>query len=99
MSGRAAKVVISERQQEVLRKLRDAPTAPKRLTQRADIILLAFDGLDNDAIARRVGLGRHQVGSWRRRWQRAFATLVRIECLEPAAALRRAIEAVLADAP
>jgi transposase len=99
MSGSAAKVVITERQQEALRKLSTATTVAKRLTQRASVILLAFDGLDNEAIGRRVGLERHQVGLWRRRWQNAFDQLIRIECLETAAALRKAIEAVLDDEP
>jgi transposase len=99
MPGSAAKVVISERQQEVLRQLSTATTAAKRLTQRAAIVLLAFAGLDNEAIAPRVGLERHQVGLWRRRWQQAFPKLVTIECLETAATLRRAIEEVLSDEP
>jgi transposase len=61
--------------------------------------LRAFEGQDNETIASQVDLERHQVGLWRRRWQGAFANLVKIECLEPAAALRRAIEAVLSDEP
>ncbi len=97
MSGSAAKVVITERQQEVLRKLSTASTVARRLTQRAAVILLAFEGLDNEAIGERVGLERHQVGVWRRRWRDAFDKLVKIECLETAAALRKAIEAVLSD--
>ena len=99
MPGSAAKVVITERQQEVLQKLSTASTVAKRLVQRATIILLAFAGLDNEVIAQRVGLERHQVGMWRRRWQRAFDKLVRIECLETSAALRRGIEGVLNDEP
>jgi transposase len=100
MAGSAAKVVISERQQEVLRKMSTATTLAKRLVQRASIILLAFAGLSNEDIARRVGLERHQIGVWRRRWQRAFNNLVRIECTEDAAAaLRHAIETVLTDEP
>jgi transposase len=97
MSGSAAKVVITERQQEVLRKLSTASTVAKRLTQRATIVLLAFAGQDNETIAARVGLERHQVGIWRRRWQKAFPKLIRIECLEAPAALRRAMEKVFAD--
>src|SRR5947208_1882335 len=99
MAGSAARVVITERQQEVLLRLSTAGTVARRLGQRARVILLAFAGLDNEAIARRVGLERHQVGTWRRRWQRAFDKLVRIECLETSAALRRAVEAVLTDDP
>jgi transposase len=100
MAGSAAKVVITERQQVVLRKMSTATTVAKRLVQRATIILLAFAGMSNEDIAARVGLERHQIGIWRRRWQRAFNDLVRIECTEDSpSALRRAIEEVLADEP
>src|SRR3954453_10552526 len=100
MPGSAAKVVITERQQVVLRKMSTATTLAKRLVQRGTIILLAFAGLTTEAIAGQVGLERHQIGIWRRRWQRAFNDLVRIECTEDsAAALRHAIEEVLTDEP
>src|SRR3984957_19347708 len=100
MSGSAAKVLITERQQEVLRKLSTATTVAKRLVQRATIILLAFAGMTNQDIAKRVGLERHQIGIWRRRWQQAFNNLVCIECTEDAPAkLRHAIEELLADEP
>src|SRR3954453_23339240 len=93
MAGSAARVVISERQQGVLQQLSTARTVAQYLVVRATIILLAFQGLDNQAIAARVGLGRHQVGIWRRRWQDAFENLVRIECTDEPVALRHAIEA------
>jgi transposase len=100
MAGSAAKVVITERQQEVLRKMSTATTLAKRLVQRASIILLAFAGIANQDIAQQVGLERHQIGIWRRRWQQAFDDLVRIECTEDAPAkLRHAIEEVLTDEP
>ena len=100
MAGSAAKVVITERQQVVLRKMSTATTVAKRLVQRATIILLAFAGMANQDIAARVGRERHQIGIWRRRWQRAFTDLVRIECTDDSpAALRHAIEALLSDEP
>ena len=73
MAGSAAKVVLSERQQKVLRRLSTATTVAQRLVQRATIILLAFSGVANQDIAKQVGLGRLQVGIWRRRWQDAFS--------------------------
>lgn len=97
MPGRAAKITITERQQEILRRLGNSVTAPSRLRQRAKIILLAFEGTDNQDIARDIGLERHQVGRWRLRWAAAFNRLVLIECTESAATLRRAIEEVLTD--
>jgi transposase len=99
MPGSAAKVVITERQQEVLLSLSRSRTKALALAQRASVILLAFEGLDNQAIADRLDLGRHQVGLWRRRWQRGFDRLAALECLEGQAALRRAIEQALRDKP
>jgi transposase len=97
MPGKAAKIVITERQQEILQTLRNAVTAPARLRQRAALILLAFEGRRNDEIAQEVGLAPEPVGLWRRRWARDFDRLIGIECTETRAALRRAIEAVLSD--
>jgi transposase len=50
-------------------------------------------------IAVEVGLHPDQVGVWRRRWHESFDALVAIECRESTAALTRAIEQVLSDAP
>jgi transposase len=97
MPGKAAKITITERQQEILRTLRNAVTAPSRLRQRASIILLAFEGHRNEEIAQAVGLAQGPVGIWRRRWACAFERLIHIECSETRATLRRAIEAVLTD--
>lgn len=99
MPGKAAKITITERQHDILCTLRDAVTAPAHLRQRASIILLAFDGGRNDAIAARIGLGQRPVGLWRRRWATAWDRLTELECCETKAALRRAIEAVLTDQP
>jgi putative transposase len=99
MPGRAAKVLITERQQAIFQTMTRSRTGPQALAQRAGLILLAFDGLDNQAIAARLGCERHAVGLWRRRWARAFRRLVLIECGEKASALPRAIDAVLSDLP
>src|SRR3954465_13206565 len=99
MPGKAAKITITERQQEILQTFSRSVTAPSRLRQRAAIIVLAFDGLLNEEIATRVGLTHRQVGRWRRRWANAWNQLIDIECCESRAALRRAIEAVLSDGP
>lgn len=99
MPGKAAKITITERQQEILQTFSRSVTAPSRLRQRASIIVLAFDGLRNEDIAERVGLTHRQVGRWRRRWAHAWNRLVDIECCESRAVLRRAMEAVLTDEP
>lgn len=99
MPGTAAKVVITERQQDVLQGMVWSRSCPQGLAHRAEIILLAFAGCQNEVIAERLGCERHGVGIWRRRWQQAFARLVVIECVEEPAALREAIEKVLGDLP
>lgn len=99
MPGKAAKISITERQQEILLILQNSVTAPSRLRQRAALILLAFEGRRNEQIASEVGLARRPVGRWRRRWAEAFDRLIHVECFETHAELRRAIEAVLTDAP
>ncbi len=99
MPGQAAKITVTERQHNILLSLRNATTAPSHLRHRAAVILLAFDGLRNEDIAAEVGLGRRQVGRWRRRWAKAWSGLIDLECRETKADLRRAIEAVLTDAP
>ena len=99
MSGKAAKIMCTEKQQSVLQQMGRSTTAPQRLVQRVGIILTAFTGALNVDIANQIGLARKQVGLWRRRWQQSFEALVAIECCETQAALRRAIEEVLSDAP
>jgi transposase len=99
MPGKAAKTVITERQQEILRTFSRSTTASSRLRQRSSIILMAFEGLLNQEIAEAVGLVYRQVGRWRRRWANAWEQLILIECCESHAKLRRAIEAVLSDEP
>ena len=99
MPGMAAKVVISERQQQVLQTMAFSRSCAKGLAHRAEIILLAFDGHKNEVIAEKLDCERHGVGIWRRRWQHYFKRLTVIECIEKPAALREAIEEVLSDLP
>jgi len=109
MSGRAASVVITVRQQAILRALSVATTVATtvalsvayRLRQRARMILLAFEKQLNRDIAAAVSLGRDQVAMWRRRWRRRwqneFEKLTVIEGSDDRSALRRAIEWLLSD--
>ena len=98
MAGKAAKITITEEQQTILQQIASAKTASVQHTQRAKIMLLAFDGMLNMDIAKQVEFNRLQVGVWRQRWAASFDALVAIECRETNAALTRAIEQVLSDA-
>jgi transposase len=99
MPGSAAKVVITERQQTMLQQIAGAATSAVRLVQRAEVVLRAFVGQENQAIAVALDLDPTAVGVWRRRWAKAWPRLIQIECVESQAAYRRAVEAVLSDAP
>jgi transposase len=99
MPGKAARILITETQQQILIALRDARTSPKHLAQRAAIVLLGFQKVRNEEIAVEIGVGRHQVGLWRRRWQDDWERLTKIECGESRAVLERAIRQTLSDAP
>ena len=76
MSGKAAKVQVTEKQFAILTQIANAKTASKQLIQRALIILAAFAGELNEDIAKQAGLGRHQVGLWRRRWADSWQALI-----------------------
>jgi putative transposase len=99
MPGKAAKVIVTERQQDLLQSMAGSRSCPRGLAHRAEILLLAFEGLTNEQIAHRVGGERHAVGIWRRRWQDAFDQLVVVECLGKPSALREAIGEALGDLP
>lgn len=99
MPGSARKVTITERQQAILETLTRSSTCAQGVAQRARMILLAFAGLFNEAIAAQVGCERHAVGPWRYRWAEAFQRLVLVECCEKPAALLLAITELLSDLP
>jgi putative transposase len=99
MPGKAAKVIVTERQFAALQKMAGSSTCPQGVAQRARMIVLAFAGQTNESIAQVVRCERHIVGVWRRRWVRAFPRLVLVECGEKSSALPQAIECVLGDSP
>jgi hypothetical protein len=85
MAGKAVKVFITERQQEIFRPIAGAPTAASQFRQRATIIVSAFDRRGSREIAAAVGRSRRQVSPWRRRWADAWDRSIRIECTESGA--------------
>ena len=99
MPGKAAKVVITERQDKILRTIVASRSASVRLIERARIIVLAFKKKLNEEISKVVPLNPQQVGLWRKRWQAQFERLVAIECNEGHRPLKKAAEDVFADVP
>ncbi|MDR1646529.1 MAG: IS630 family transposase [Zoogloeaceae bacterium] len=64
----APKVELSDKERSKLAGLASSKLSSVRLSQRARIILLAAEGLQNKEIALRVGIGRAAVSCWRRRY-------------------------------
>ena len=95
--ARKPKLIITERQQEILEDMTVSRSCPQGLALRAEMILLAFERRRNAAIAERVGYERHAVGVWRRRWKAGFEKLINAECVGRPGDLRRMIEEVLSD--
>ena len=83
---------------KVLNKLCSRRMLEKSILIRARIILLAFEKLQNMQISEIVGVERHCVGRWRKRWQDSVEALLAIEMSEPRAVLERSIVDVLRDA-
>ena len=98
MPGKAAKVRVSERQLGILQEFCRSRSEPAWVVQRATVSVRAFEGRWNRDLAPEMGLDRMAVGTWRRRWQAAWAELTRLECAEPTR-LRGAIRETLKDAP
>lgn len=64
----AARITLSAAERAALVLRADAQARAPRLAQRAQMVLLAADGLQNQAIAEQLGVGRVQVARWRGRY-------------------------------
>ena len=98
MPGKAAKVIVTERQLPLLVEFSRSQSEAGFVRQRATIIVRSWEGRSNEEIAAELGLGRHAVGVWRRRWRDAWEELTRLECAEPRR-LREALHEMFRDAP
>ena len=94
MSGKAARVTLTESMYIVLGRLVNSRMTAQSIATRMLVVLLAFERLSNTEISKRVNLGRQQVGLWRRRWRDSLDALLVIEISESAAELERAITSV-----
>lgn len=94
----AAPVVISEAIHTILSKFARSRTLPARQVQRAKIILLAADGLNNMQISGQVGLGQDSVSRWRSRFIKNLPILQEVAEKDPSS-LEEAVSSVLDDSP
>src|SRR5215831_14581998 len=59
---------LSAAEQQVLEALQRAGKTPQQTVRRVTILLLAHEGLSNQAIADQVGISRNLVQKWRKRF-------------------------------
>jgi len=64
----APEIVLTEDERVELTKLSQSRLTSVRLAQRAQVVLLAAKGMQNQEIAGEVGIGRIQVARWRGRY-------------------------------
>src|SRR5476649_718259 len=64
----APEIVLTNEEHAELAKLVRSKLSSVRLAQRARIVLLAADGMQNKDIAQQLGVGRVQVSRWRERY-------------------------------
>lgn len=64
----APEIVLTNEEHAELSKLARSKRTSARLVQRARIVLLAADGMQNKDIAEQLGVGRVQVSRWRERY-------------------------------
>ena len=69
MSNPAPALVVSDGQRALLEVLSKSQTASHREVQRAQVLLMAADGLANEWIARVAGVSPGTVRSWRARFE------------------------------
>ncbi len=73
----ATTIVLNKKERAKLTRLAKSKTVSVRLARRAQLVLLAADGKDNEMIAEELKIGRVQVGRWRARY--AMGGLAAIE--------------------
>ena len=64
---------ITEQEKRELERRAGGDAASRRMIQRAQIVLLAAEGMPNRHIARAVGLNQNQVGMWRAASRRGWS--------------------------
>ena len=74
-SPQVAAIILSDRQQTILKQIVRCTTNPHRLVRRAQLLLAAAAGTSNTQISQQLQLDRGQVRLWRTRWLAAASLL------------------------
>lgn len=98
MPRKATPTKLTPTMSRTLQKIVNSSTAPKSVSVRAHVVLMASTGNTNQ-VAEALGITTKTVGRWRSRWNESFEALLALESKRKAAAFRRDLEDVLSDAP
>lgn len=94
----ATPVIVSETILPILLKFSKSKTLPACQVQRAKIILLAADGLNNMEISKQIALGQDSVSKWRNRFLKSHLIFQEI-AQKDSSCLEKEITAFLMDRP
>ncbi len=81
----AASLELTTQQRQELNTLDRAHSTPQKLAERAQIVLLAADGVSVSETAWQLGIWRKTASTWRKRWREADGTKSTAERLSDAA--------------
>src|SRR5919202_2293118 len=96
----AQPIILSTRQQALLKQIASRVTNSYNLVTRAKLILEAARGVNNTAISQQLQLHRRRVRMWRQQWLEAGEQLASAEAkLMSDKQLRQIIDKILSDAP
>jgi len=92
----ATQIVLSEKQEQILKEKAFGTHTPLHYKTRAQIILYASKGMTNNEIERRMDLDPHTIKIWRDRYGAKYDELQKTE-LERPHKMRSLIEKILSD--
>src|SRR5919202_5294910 len=97
-SPKATPIILSDRQQTLLKQIVRRTTNPHRLVRRAQLLLAVASGASNTQISLQLQLDRGQVRLWRHRWLCAASQLAEAEAAGVSdTQLRERITSILCD--
>ena len=88
MSRRATAIILSDPEHVTLQTWSRIRTQPQRLVQRAQIVLLAAEGVESQEIAFRLRVSRPTVQLWRERFLALRTSALEKDASRPAVSLR-----------
>ena len=92
----AKPIRLSETQRNILKQLQVGTHTPQHFKQRANIVLMASQGLSNNEIERQLQISGETITKWRNRYAAKEKELTTVEVENPRK-LRNAIEKTLSD--